>query len=81
MLHSLRQESVDAVDPCGSAVLRQILIFLLEVKEREVLFLMWLYVAMTNEIKLLTIPVAGKVCACVCVCVRPSNKWQAIHTY
>jgi len=42
---------------------------------------MWLYVAMTNEIKLLTIPVAGKVCACVCVCVRPSNKWQAIHTY
>ena len=40
MLHSLRQESVDAVDPCGSAVLRQILISLLEVKEREVLFLM-----------------------------------------
>jgi len=40
---------------------------------------MQFYVAMTNEIKLLTIPVAGKVCGCVRVCV--SNKWHTINTH
>jgi len=47
MFHSLRQESVDAVDPCDTAVVREILISLLEVTKREVLFLMC-YSCVTN---------------------------------
>jgi len=40
LFHSLRQESVCAVDPCDTAVLREILISFLEAKTREMLFLM-----------------------------------------
>jgi hypothetical protein len=36
MFHSLHQESVDSVDSCDTAVLREILISILEVKKRTV---------------------------------------------
>jgi len=39
IFHSLHQESVVAVDPCDTAVLREILFSLLEVKKEKCCFL------------------------------------------
>jgi hypothetical protein len=54
MSHSLRQESVDAVDLWDTAVLREILVSLLEVTKRKVLFLMC-YNCVTNTERFLVL--------------------------